>query len=423
MTVIREVEVDGRIVDVRLADGVVEAIGARGTDLRIGHRGDVVDGAGGALLPGLHDHHIHLLATAAARTSIDVSSGLAALADAPAGTGWLRAVGSLDDDLDATRIDQYVVDRPVRVQHHSGALWTFNTAAMDALGIDPATQGRLFRADDWLRDRLPDRSSTPDLVCLGAELAAYGITGVTDATPGLEAGTATGLDRTLPQHVHALGTRKIVIADHELPAYDELRDLVRAQHDADRPVAVHCVTREALALLVAVLDDIGTVPGDRVEHAAVADDALGKELAARALTVVTQPGFLRSRGDHYLAEVDPRDRDDLYRYAGLRNLGVTVVPSSDAPYGPLDPWTVIRAARDRQTESGATLGATESVAVAVALDGYLKTPDDLAGPARRVEVGAPADLVLLSCSLAEMLDHPRAEHVRRTWIDGAVAYR
>lgn len=413
MTVLRNVEVDGRLVDVHLDGGVVAAIEPCG---RIDGTDDVVDGDGGALLPGLHDHHLHLLATAAARTSIDVSGGLAALASAAGGTGWLRAVGSLDDELDAARIDEYVADRPVRVQHHSGALWTFNTAAIAELGIDPAAHGRLFRADEWLRERLHDRSPAPDLVGLGEDLASYGITGVTDATPGLDADTAAKLDHVLPQRVHVLGVRKIVIGDHDLPAYDDLRERVRELHEADRPVAVHCVTREALALLVAVLDDVGALPGDRVEHAAVADDALGKELAARGVVVVTQPGFVHSRGDRYLAEVDPADLGDLYRYAGLCDLGATVVASSDAPYGPLDPWAVIRSARDRATASGAALGVAESVSTAVALDGYLKAPEDLGGRPRRIVAGAPADVVLLDCSLAEMLDEPCSGHVRQTWI-------
>ena len=53
----------------------------------------MVDAAGGALLPGLHDHHVHLMAMAAARDSVDVgTAGLAALRTAP-GDDWVRAVG------------------------------------------------------------------------------------------------------------------------------------------------------------------------------------------------------------------------------------------------------------------------------------------------------------------------------------------
>jgi cytosine/adenosine deaminase-related metal-dependent hydrolase len=60
---LRNVEIDGHAgLDVRLQDGRVAAIGER-----LPGRGDDLDGRGGALIPGLIDHHIHLFATAAQR--------------------------------------------------------------------------------------------------------------------------------------------------------------------------------------------------------------------------------------------------------------------------------------------------------------------------------------------------------------------
>ena len=95
---IRDAEVAGRRVDVACADGVVTHIGAApaGADV-------VIDAAGGALLPGLHDHHVHLLAMAAARDSVDVgTAGLAALRTAP-GDDWVRAVGYHESDRRSAR--------------------------------------------------------------------------------------------------------------------------------------------------------------------------------------------------------------------------------------------------------------------------------------------------------------------------------
>ena len=60
---IRDAELDGRRVDVRCAGGLVAEIGERITR-RPGD--EVLEAGGGALLPGLHDHHLHLLAMAAA---------------------------------------------------------------------------------------------------------------------------------------------------------------------------------------------------------------------------------------------------------------------------------------------------------------------------------------------------------------------
>ena len=64
---IRCAEVEGRICDVRVADGRIKTIAGRVAP----HAGEgTIDAQGGALFPGLHDHHIHLLALAAALESV-----------------------------------------------------------------------------------------------------------------------------------------------------------------------------------------------------------------------------------------------------------------------------------------------------------------------------------------------------------------
>jgi predicted amidohydrolase YtcJ len=398
----------------------------------------VVDADGGAVLPGLHDHHLHLLATARARTSIDVAQGLDPLKAAPPGTGWLRAINGADD-LDAVALDHVVPDRPVRVQHHSGAMWSLNSVALLAVGANNATEagierdgtgrptGRLWRLDDWLGQRI--RDETPDLAALGAELSGYGITGVTDATPTIGSGAhEIFVASKPPQRIQFLahdppplglvGPLKIVIHDHSLPTYDELREEVADARVLGRPVAVHCVTREALLLILAVLDEIGSMPGDRIEHAAVADADAAARLARLGVAVVTQPGFIFERGDRYLRDIPTEELPDLYRYESLQAAGVTVVPSSDAPYGPLDPWAVMRAARDRRSSSGAHVNMKEWVSAKMVLSGYLRPLEVLTAAPRRVRAGVPSDLVLLRLPLADALDEPHADLVVRTWHAG-----
>ena len=80
------------------------------------------------------------------------------------------------------------------------------------------------------------------------------------------------------------------------------------------------------------------------------------ELARLGVTVVTQPGFIADRGDDYRREL-ASELDDLYRVASLQAAGIPTVCSSDAPYGPADPWAVMRAAAQRRTPAGEVLGA------------------------------------------------------------------
>ncbi len=410
---IRNASLDGRIVDLRLDSGSVAEIGT-------GLPGEeLLDAAGAIVLPGLVDHHLHLHAMAAAEASVnlaglDLRQATDALAAAPADAhGWVRAVG-LAADLDGAALDALHSTRPVRAQHRSGAQWTVNALGARLLGLGTADHpgverdhagvatGRLRRADDWLRSRLA--GALPDLTAVGRQLAAYGITAITDATPDITAFDASAL----PQHVTLLGVGlgeaappgtsvgpyKIVLADSGLPDLDDLTARITAAHGTGRAVAVHCVTREALALLLAAFDTTGTRSGDRIEHAALVPAAVIPDLAARGLRVVTQPGFLTDRGDHYRRDVPAVDLPDLYRCASLQTGGVRVALSSDAPHGPLDPWAVIAAAVTRMTPDGSTLNPAEQLNPETALAGYLAPPNDPGGPPRRIEPGAPADLVL-----------------------------
>ena len=450
--------------DVRIAAGTVADIGQR-LPARPGE--DVLDARGGALLPGLCDHHLHLHAAAAAGQSVRCGppevTGPEALAEALAGApsdehGWVRGVGYSDDaagPLDAAALDRLHAQRPVRVQHRSGALWIVNTAGAQALGLahgrhpgierDSRSEptGRLWRADGWLRGQLP-RTDLPDLGPVGTQLARLGITHVTDATPDLDAVAIDAISaamRTgaLPQHVQLLGAPpgwtapagprtpaagpyKIILADSGLPGLGALTERIAAAHACGRAVAVHCVTREALVLLLAALDDAGVRPGDRIEHAALVPAEVIPRLRDLGLRVVTQPGFLACRGDDYLRDVPAADHADLYRARSLLDGGVACGLSSDAPYGPLDPWAVITAAVHRRTPSGQVAGAAERLTAVQALAGYLGSPGDPGGPARRVVPGFPADLVLLRVSQADALAEPSADLIAATLIDGSVRW-
>lgn len=452
MMLLRDVEVGGRPgLDVRLAEGRIVEVGER-----LSRGGEEIDGRGGALIPGLCDHHIHLFATAARADSVtleDARGDLAARIEAAAAArpegAWIRAFGwheALAGDLTRADLDRLAPRHPLRVQHQTGALWVLNSRALAALpadddppGLDRAS-GRLFRGDAWLRARLP--ASPPPLAPIGARLAALGVTAVTDASVTTDAGAAARLaaahrEGDLPQRLmlmsgaelaapadgaFAVGPVKVLLDDHALPDLDDFIDRIGRARAWGRAVAVHCVTAGELALSLAAFAAAGARPGDRIEHGGVIGSAAIGELRALGLTVVTQPGFVRERGDRYLAEVDPADRPDLYRCASLMAAGVPVAASSDAPYASPDPWAAIAAAADRRTLSGAVLGAAEAVRPAAALDMYLGSAADPGGPPRRVAAGAPADLCLLHGTLAEALADPSAGRVRLTLIGGCVAY-
>ncbi|WP_035948549.1 amidohydrolase family protein [Parafrankia sp. EUN1f] len=307
-------------VDVRIVRGVVAEIGRPGQRLDRGGGESEIDAAGGALLPGLHDHHLHLMSLAASTSSVSLgppeiasrgefvarlrtaaaaARGSAARGSAARGSagGWIRGVGyhqSVAGDLDRAALDALTGDVPTRVQHRGGALWVLNSAALlqvglldtgaarDVAGVERTSEGtptgRLWRLDGWLAGRIPQVPA--DLGAVGRAAVAMGVTGLTDATPDRRPSDAAALvaavnSGALPQRLTlmrsaatdpdpppplsrvSLGPMKIMMDDTDLPPPDDLAERVRGARLAGVPVAVHCVTRVQLVVALAAFEAAG----------------------------------------------------------------------------------------------------------------------------------------------------------------------
>ncbi|MEE4023698.1 amidohydrolase family protein [Gordonia sp. PKS22-38] len=448
---------DGGIVDIRCSAGRIEEIGA---SLRRRLDEDDVD-VGGHVLPGLHDHHIHLWSLAATAHSIrlgpptvpDAAALRRVLARAaqaaPSGT-WLRAFGyheSVAGPLTRDELDVLVPDHPIRVQHRSGALWMLNSPACRATGVDECTLtgverdptgravGRLWRMDSWLGDALP--STPPDLGEVSRRAASRGVTGFTDATPDLTQSAIEDLAGAIEsgqirQRVHCmarptiteptppaatgrftLGPTKILLDDDRLPDLDDFVDIVREAHRVGRTVAVHCVTRVQLILTMAALDTAGVIGGDRIEHGAIIPPECFDWLRERRITVVTQPNFPLERADQYAAEVPPSETPDLWRLGSLRDAGVAVAAGTDAPFGDPDPWRAIHAA----VVDHSGRDPREKVGVDVALGMFAGSGDDPL-TARRIEPGAVADLIAVRGEIDSVRTDPDSVEVVATVVGG-----
>ncbi len=429
---IRNAEVDEERCDVRIANGRIAEIGPALSPFDDA----VLDAGGGALLPGLQDHHLHLQALAAAMRSVRCGppevrgrSDLArVLRSAEPIDGWIRGEGyfeSVAGPLDRRVIDALRDDVPIRIQHRNGMMWFLNSRALEALSIgsDPpegvehekpgVPTGRLFRVDDWLRERLPP-SGPPDLARVGRALAARGVTRVTDCTHSNDASdverlAAARASGALPQEIEVMGTlglaaatdalpigaHKIMLDEPVLPDLAPLVERIRAAHEEGRAVAFHAVTRTEVFFALAALEEAGPAPGDRLEHASVATPEAIDAVHRLGVTVVTQPNFVGERGDDYLRDVDARDRPHLYRVRSWLDAGVPLRFGTDAPFGRPDPWAALEAATLRRTPDGHVLGADERVTPEAALARLLPSDRATRPSPRRLAPGDPADLCLL----------------------------
>ncbi|HVB44908.1 MAG TPA: amidohydrolase family protein [Streptosporangiaceae bacterium] len=293
-------------LDVRVSTGLIRGVGpglAR-------HPGEaVLDAAGGAVIPGLHDHHVHLRALTARRVCLDVSGAPGpqafdhALTDAAGKlepgrtlrvTGWSEHSAG---ELDRVRLDTLTGSVPARVQHRSGAMWVLNSAALRLAGVADSGHegierddrgeptGRLLRMDGWLRERLPaglpENWFAAGLASFAQQSARRGITGFTDATPDRDQGDVDDFEALAARGIVMqrltlmappglrepaqagmarvrLGPQKIIMDDAALPDPAELTDRVRQAHHRDSRVAIHCVTAEQLIVAVEALEAAGT---------------------------------------------------------------------------------------------------------------------------------------------------------------------
>lgn len=447
---IRNAEVWQRgIADLRIADGVIAAIGR--LEPREGEA--VIEADGGALLPGLHDHHIHLAGSAVRASSIvcgppEVTNRdeLSVRLGQP-GEGWVRGVLYHESVMGlptAQDLDVLQPDRPVRIQHRGGRMWFLNSAALAAL-LDKAEPppglereaghftGRLFDEDDWLRMALG--SKPPSFAAVSAELARYGVTGLTDMTVRNNAEMATHFtaetengnlrQRWLLAGTLALrtsGPAKLHLHESAFPDFAETMAFIRAAHDQGRALASHCTTEAELVFTLAALAEAGAVAGDRIEHAGIASDDHLAEIARLGLSVVSQPHFIAERGDRYREDVEPAQVPLLYRLASFVRAGIPLAAGSDGPYGSLDPWAAMRAAVTRQTASGVVMRGDEALSPEQALALYLAEPLDLSRQRQLVE-GAHADLCLLNLPWSAARERLESADVRATIVGGDLVHQ
>ena len=179
----------------------------------------IIDCAGGTLLPGFHDAHMHLLAYASALASVDCGPDAVSSIDdlksairrrasnTPEGE-WIRASGYDETALIKARhptrwdLDDATTDHPVRLNHRSGHGCVLNSAALALVGIDDSTDeppgativrdlgtgqpsGLLLEMSDYLDDRIPSPSigEIESSVRHASQiLLSHGVTSVQDAT-------------------------------------------------------------------------------------------------------------------------------------------------------------------------------------------------------------------------------------------------
>jgi predicted amidohydrolase YtcJ len=458
-----DVRVDGhKVVDVRPA-GWLKPDGA-----------EVIDGTGRTLLPGLVDHHAHLLqwASSRQRVSLDAATSAAHAAELMAAADTTKDAllqganfhaALWPDAPHKTLLDNVLPDQPVAL--FSGDLHTLwlSSAALRLLNLDHATG--VFIEDECMRltAALPKPSTrVTDQWVLDATRAAAerGVTTIADyeytdtvrdwqrrATPhtkircaiakylldetidrGLRTGDAVGDRLTVgPLKIFmdgSLNTRTAYCYDpypgtdyhgELLEPLDELLPVLRKAVDHRLGLALHAIGDHANTLALDAFETLGV--GGRIEHAQLVAPADVPRFAKLKVTASVQPA-------HQPDDRDAADRhwpgrtDRAFAYRALVGTAAVLQFGSDAPVAPLDPWDAIASAITRTDDDRPAWHPEQAVAVETAIGAST-------GGGTTVLPGKPADLMLVGCddivelSPSEFRDLP----VLLTVLDGDVTHR
>jgi len=407
----------GELADVRVSGTRIGKIGA----LAPLPDEAVIEADGGALLPGLRDHHLHFLAYAASLESFSCADYDCADACIEAlhkatrqANGWVRAVDFHESmgEINLVALDREGPDVPVRIQHRSGRLWILNSLAIEHVkggAVSPALAhgiktGHFYDLDQELGCRLGH--TLPDVTRASRSLAAYGIVAFTDMTPTNSASETRMFrqwqqQRRLLQDVQLAGQAsltagpvKVHLHESDLPPFESLCRRMKDSHKRGRVVAVHCTTEVELVFTLAAFAEAGVIEGDRIEHASICNESCLQTIGDLGLMVVTQPNFIAERGDTYLDKIEKGALPDLYRCASFMRADIPFAIASDAPFGGANPWAMMEAATKRATASNIELMPEERISPE---DALACVTGSLANPAKPLTIheGADASLVLL----------------------------
>jgi predicted amidohydrolase YtcJ len=462
------------VVDVRIDDGVITAIGDLGAADPAD--GDRVDLGGRWLTPGLWDNHVHFsqwslqsqrLDVSPARSAAETAHRISAVLDETSPSPFV-AVGFRDglwpDAPNLAVLDAASAAPIVVVSGDLHAVW-LNTAALELYGFAGHPTG-LLREDEAFRVTALVDTVADDVLDGWADTAARaaaarGVVGIvdyemawnldswqrrqasgTDAlrvefgvyTEHLDRAIALGLRTGQAQgELLTMGNFKILI-DGSLntrTAYcfddypgsagghgvltvqpEELVELLRKASGAGIQPSVHAIGDRANTVALDAFAAVGC--HGRIEHAQLVSDADLPRFAVLGVAASVQPGHAlddRDVADHYWSGRTNR----AFPLRSLLDAGASLLFGSDAPVSPLDPWATAAAAVGRTRGAREPWHPEQSISAGEAIAASTRST---------IAVGQPADLVVTELDASACTaDQLRVMPVAATLLGGRFTHR
>lgn len=467
----------GPIRNVLISDGrIAEVTTEVTTGMTTGTPAESVDVAGGTLLPGLWDAHVHMLQWAQTRRRVDVSGARTAreaveLVVPHEGftTGYGFRDGLWPDAPHKSLLEAAAPGRPIVLLSNDLHTGWFSPAALASIGRGEHETGVLREHECYEAMAAlplpPERELDRWVAEATTAAAARGVVGVLDfefadnvtdwsrrvaeqrvdvrvacSIPkdrleeavgrGLRTGEPVagsgGLLEVGPVKIFvdgSLNTRTAYCDDPypgtgargllETPPEELAGTMGLAWAHGLRP-AVHAIGDLATSIALDAFERVGC-PG-RIEHAQLLRPGDFARFARPGLVAGVQPAH--APDDREVAELHwPGRTGRAFAYAGLLAAGATLELGSDAPVAPLDPWDGVAAAVARTDDERAPWHPEQAISL----------PDALAAAARGrrgIRAGDPADLVITAGEPAAADPAAlRAVEVLGTLLGGRWTYR
>ena len=501
------------LLDIEIRDGRIAAIRPNGS-------GNVdlprVDGAGGTVLPGFVDAHVHLVMAGSTMEQVDLArcrdredfeGRLAERAASLPGEGpdaWLVGHGWLETDWGGDLPDASWLkacgDRPVACLKHDHHAVLVNDAVLSMLGeVESPPGGEIVRdgsgrptgllleAAAWQlvnpivpKPSIESRRRTT--IAATRYLASLGIThvgsmeyaeDVLDVLDGIRDDLAVGvavtmLDRELPIEVPlarletldrddrvrligckafldgTLGSRTAaMLADYadrpgergmlvELAERGELMAWIEFVVKRGWSPSMHAIGDAAARLALAACDHAESIARDggleiprlRVEHCQTVDPVDIARFAPKNRHASMQPTHMLDDGITVERSLGPARLNAFFPFLAIHDAGGTLSFGSDWPIETPDPIEGIRVAVTGKDRNGRVVPGDRRVGIDTAIRASTTNARKMLGlPAVEIEVGAPADLVVLDRDPLTTDWHATVPAVRLTIGGGRVRHR
>lgn len=206
--------------------------------------------------------------------------------------------------------------------------------------------------------------------------------------------------------------------------------LCRAAQQKGFRIGTHAIGDVAIDLVVETYKALHAEFGNtrnRIEHFGLPSTKNIQDVADFGFVAVPQPIFLEELGENFISSLDDEYLSRCYPVKTLLDKGIPVAFSTDAPVVKnINPWSCIKAAVTRRTNSGNTIALNESISIQEALYAYTMGSAYVEGKENTkgsLEVGKLADFIIVDKNPMNVsINEIDLIQVEATYIGGKIRY-